>query len=86
MQALKLVDGIKIEDITNEEQPLSSDSETDNVEFDSDEPAVINKIIDASSETAELCDACIKSKHTRIVEAKRMTPTTRRLQEIHADL
>ena len=34
----------------------------------------------------ELCEACIKSKHTKIVKSKRMTPTTRRLQEIHANL
>ena len=34
----------------------------------------------------ELCEACIESKHTRIVKSKRMTPTTKRLQEMNANL
>ncbi len=86
VQASNLVDGINIDVNTDEKQPLSSDSETEDVESDFDEPVIINKIIDTSSETAELYDACIESKHTRIVKTKSMTPTTRRLQEIHADL
>ena len=34
----------------------------------------------------ELCEACIKSKDTRIVKSKRMTSTIKRLQEIHANI
>ena len=34
----------------------------------------------------EVCKACIENKHTGIVISKRMILTTRRLQEIHADL
>lgn len=66
---------------------LSSDSEgdKDHDESETEEPAIVNKATDIDA-GAELCDACIESKHTRIVKSKRMTPTTRRLQEIHADL
>ena len=39
-----------------------------------------------NSEIKKLWDSYIKSKHTKIVRHKKMTPTTRKLQEIHANL
>ena len=39
-----------------------------------------------SSEIEKLCDPCIESKHTKVVRHKEMTLTTKKLQEIHADL
>ena len=39
-----------------------------------------------SSEIEKLCDLCIESKYTKIVRYKKLTPTTRKLQKIHADL
>lgn len=47
----------------------------------------INKAIENLSESVKkLCKAYIKSKYTRIVKSKKMTLTTKRLQEIHANL
>ncbi len=90
IQASKLVDGIDLGEVSGPvDEPRSSDSEPDN-DSDADAkdvPASINKVTEHSFEgIEELCEACIESKHTRIVKSKKMTPTTRRLQEVHADL
>lgn len=50
---------------------------------------LLNKMtstIDHDDSVEQLCNPCIESKHIKIVRHKRMTPTTRKLQEIHADL
>ena len=39
-----------------------------------------------NSEIKKLCDPYIESKHTKIVKYKKMTPITRKLQEIHVNL
>lgn len=90
IQASKLVDGIDLNEEeptnANEEQHSSSGSESDeNIDSDVDKPAPIHEAINVNSEM-ELCDTCVESKNTKIVKSKRMTPTTRRLQEIHTDL
>lgn len=44
---------------------------------ETDEPDIIDK----------LCTPCVRSKSTRIVRRnKSMTPTTKKLEEVHADL
>ena len=88
VQVSKLVDGIELGEITTEpiDKSQSFDSEA---EFDSnvDKPSPINKTMELNIDgVEELYEIYIKSKHTRIVKSKRMTPTTRRLQEIHANL
>ena len=68
------------------DDPHSSDSE---LEFDSDfdKSSPINKVMKLNIDgVQELCEACIESKHTRIVKSKKMTPITKKLQEIHTDL
>ena len=88
VQVSKLVDEINLGEITiepiNEPQSSNSDPKSDS---DVDKPSSINKAMELNIDgMKELCKACIKSKHTRIVKSKRMTPTMRRLQEIHANL
>lgn len=94
IQASKLVDGINLGGTTSsEDEPQSSDSEPDDgdnghsdAEADN-EPTTINKAAENNPEGVEqLCEACIESKYTRIIKSKKMTRTTRRLQEVHADL
>lgn len=46
---------------------------------------VINTITDPNS-VQQLWNSCIKSKHTKIVRHKKMTPTICKLKEIHGDL
>lgn len=52
---------------------------------------LLNKItstsnIDSNDVIEQLYDSCIESKYTKIVRHKKITLTTHRLQEIHADL
>ena len=82
IQAFNLVDGIDLGKTRPVDEPHSSNSKSS----DSDAKA-INKAIEYNlGDVEELCETCIKSKHIRIVKSKKMTPTTRRLQEVHADL
>ena len=83
------------------EKCFSSNSEKDN-EDNSLEPSLdsvdifptptttlLNKMtstINHDDSIEQLCDPCIENKHTKIVRHKRMIPTTRKLQKIHADL
>ena len=87
IQVSKLVDGIDLGEITG---PIDDSHFSDSqLEFDSDsdKPSPINKAMDLNINGVEkLCETCIKSKHTKIVKSKRMTPTTKRLQEIHTNL
>ena len=80
VQVSKLVDRIDLGEITTEpiDELQSYDFEP---EFDLhvDKSFPINKAIKLNIDgVEELCKACIKSKHIRIVNSKRMTPTTRR--------
>ena len=82
------MDGIDLGEITTEpiDKPQSSNSEPES-DSDVDKPSPINKTMELNiNGVEELCKACIESKHTRIVKSKRITPTIKRLQEIHADL
>ena len=82
IQASKLVDGIDLGKTGPVNKPHFSNSESS----DSDAEA-INKAIEYNlGDVEELCETCIESKYTRIVKSKKMTPTTRRLQEVHANL
>ena len=83
IQISKLVDGINLREIIGPvDNPHSSDSELE-FDSDSDKPSSIDKAIELNIDSVEkLCEACIKSKHTRIVKSKRMTLTMIRLQEI----
>ena len=88
VQVSKLVDGINLGEITiepiNESQSFDSELKSDT---DVDKPSPINKAMELNiDDVKELCKACIESKYTKIVKSKRMTSTTKRLQEIHADL
>ena len=88
VQVSKLVDGINLGKITTEliNKLQSSDSEPES-DSDVDKPSPINKAIELNIDgVKQLCKACIESKHTRIEKSKKMTPTTKRLQEIHTDL
>ena len=97
----KLVDGIDITiDNSQQEERYSSDSENnnkdENLEPCLNNPPVLtttllNKITSTSNfnldnNVKQLCDPYIESKHTKIVRHKKMTLTTRKLQEIYADL
>ena len=82
------MDGIDLGEIITEpiDEPQSSDFEPKS-DSDVDKPSPINKAIELNIDgVEELCEACIKNKYTRIVKLKRMTPITRRLQEIYVDL
>ena len=83
----KLVDGIDFGKITGPvDNPYSFDFEFE-FNSDSDKPSPIHKVIELNIDYVEkLCEACIKSIHTRIVKLKRMTPTTKRLQKIYTNL
>ena len=82
IQASKLVDGIELGETGPVDEPHSSDSESS----DSNAEA-INKIMEHNfGDVEKLCEACTESKYTRIVKSKKMTSTTKRLQEVHADL
>ena len=82
IQASQLVDGIDLEKTGPVDKTHSSNSES----FDSDAEAINKAIKHNLGDVEKLCETCIKSKHTRIVKSKKMTLTTRRLQEVHADL
>lgn len=48
---------------------------------------LVNKVIKHNLRVIEkLCKTCIESKHIRIVRSKKITTTTRKLQEVYADL
>ena len=81
------MDEIDLGEITGPiDNPHSSDSELE-FDSDSDKPSPINKAIELNIDgVEEFYEACIENKHHRIVKSKRMTPTLKRLQEIHADL
>ena len=66
----------------------SSNSEPkSNSDEDADTSTPIHKATEQiSKEMEELCKAYIESKHTRLVKSKKITPTSWRLQEVHADL
>lgn len=84
-----------------EEELFSSDSEVDDKDKNS-EPSLfgntppvpatmlLNKVTSTGTNlnhsVEQLCDPCIESKYTKIVRYKKMTPTTRKLKEIYADL
>ena len=81
VQVSKLVDGINLGEVITEpiDEPQSSDSESES-NSDADKPSPINKAMELNIDSVEeLCEACIKNKHTRIVKLKRITPTTKRL-------
>ena len=82
IQASKLVDGIEFGEIRLVDKPHSSDSES----FNSDAKAITKVIEHNLGDVEELYETCIESKHTRIVKSKKKTPTTKKLQEVHADL
>lgn len=69
-----------------------SDFESDNKNNKSDKNAnskliIINKVTKYNLNSVEKpCKTYIKSKYIRIVKSKKMTPTTKRLQKVHADL
>ena len=93
IQASKLVDKIDLgEAIGPDNELYSSDFEPDDENNKSDEdadnePTTINTATEYNlNGVKELCKVCIKSKHTRIVKLKKMIPTIKRLQEVHADL
>ena len=90
IQALKLMDEIDLD----KEEPINANEEQNpnarlennkNVDSDIDKTVPIHKVMDINNEI-ELCNICVESKHIKIVKSKRMTSTTRRLQEIHTDL
>ena len=95
IQASKLVDGIDLEEaaIPKDESYLNfSDSETNDKDIEQsdtdadNELAPINKTTNNTNGIEQLYEACIKSKYTRIVKLKKIMPTTKRLQEVYANL
>lgn len=83
-----------------QEEPFSSNSEVDNKDENSkpsptsnipptSATTLLNKIINTMTDpdsVKQLCNPCIESKHMKIVRYKKMTPTTRKLEKIYADL
>ena len=84
-----------------QEEPFSFDSNFNDEDKNSEpSPAsntpptpatmLLNKVTstgtDPDHSIEQLCDPCIESKHKKIVKHKKMTPTTSKLEEIHADL
>lgn len=65
---------------------FSSDSEVDDdkrSELDIQNASTLNKIIEIIK---DFCDICIKSKYTKIIKNKAITPQIQKLKEIHANL
>lgn len=84
-----------------QKEPLFSDSKVDDDNKNSEpSPAsntplapittLLNKVTSTGTDpdhpVEQLCNPCIKSKDTKIVRHKKMTPTTRKLKAIYADL
>lgn len=46
----------------------------------------LNKVINSSEVVEKLYNLCIESKDTKIIKYKKITPITRKLQEIYGDL
>ena len=95
MKISKLTDRIDISGKDHIKKQLSSNSEEDgerkNLELFIRMPMIVStsgNYPDNFEETyvEQLCDPCIKSKYTKIVKYKSMTPITHKLQEIHTDL
>ena len=82
IQASKLVDGIDF----GEPGPVDESQSSDFESCDSNDEAINKAIKHNFEDVEELCEACIESKHTRIVKLKKMTPASRKLQEVHAEL
>lgn len=87
-QASKLVDEVELRETlspSSEKLYYSSKSQSDD-DSDADTnhtPIPINKAIEG---VEELCKACIKNKHAKIIKSKKMTLTIRCLQKIHGNL
>lgn len=93
IQASKLVDRIDFgKVIGSDNKRYLSDSKPDNKNNKSNKdadskPITINKAIEYNLNNIEkLCEACIESKHTRIIKSKKMTLISKRLQEVYANL
>ena len=101
IETSKLVDVIDITiDNDQQEERFSSDSEDNNEDENlepcfNNPPALITTLLNRITSTSnivldynvdQLGDPCIESKHTKIVRNKKITLTTRKLQEIYADL
>ena len=80
IQASKFIDGIDLEGaaISEDESYLnSSDFETDDKDIEQsntdadNEPTPINKTTNNTNGIEQLCEACIESKHTRIVKSEK---------------
>lgn len=90
IQVSKLGNRINFRDLPKViKESYSFNSKSDN-NFNKDSnnrPAPINKVTNYNIEGIEkLCKACIANKHIRIVKSKKITSTTKRLQEILAYL
>ena len=81
IQASKLVDGIEL----GETRPVDK-SHSSNSEFSNSDAEAINEVIKYNLiDVEKLYEVCIKNKYTRIVKSKKVTLTTKRLQEVNTD-
>ena len=84
------MDGIDLRELELVEETHSSDlksNKNDSTTEATHESTLINKVTELNfKRVEELCEACIESKHMRIVKSKKMTITTKKLQEVHANL
>ena len=73
---MKLVNGINLEEdttnINKDQHSISKPKNNNDVDSNVDKPTFINKTINIDRKI-ELCDICVKSKHTRIVKSKMIT-------------
>ena len=85
MKAIKKISLLKFKNISKigNLEPISSNNK-DNTPATMVIP--LNKVTDLSKIIKEFCNSCIKSKYTKIIKYKKMTPTTCKLQKIHTNL
>lgn len=101
LKTSKLIDKINImvEEDREKEQPFSSDFEIKNENKSSESSSIsnthptttpLNRVtnisINSIHSVEQLCDSFIESKYIKIVKYEKMTPTIRKLKEIHTDL
>lgn len=92
VRASKLTTGIDLRNKDYDRSEIYSDSEAFEEETPSSEsipnspPSEFAKQSIPFDDADKLCDPCVATKFTRVVQQKKMTPATQKLEEVHVDL
>ena len=90
VRASRMLEGMTVDDddtiIDNDSNSSTDGSDNESLENEKRNESTNMAMITQEPDFDELCDPCIGSKHTQIINHKPMTPTTRKLEAVHGDL